>query len=166
MTDKGKIDKISEREFSEFFIRNLDNPSNIWGHSFENQISKPSKYLLYTMLVSDDQIFEEDLEKSFWMFYRNESSKFNFEINQEDFINSVKELENTFIKISKVQRGRSYGLANRNKTTNLIFIIKVKTKMKQNFLKLLGNIKLYSSYYFAIASVLGVVWGAFAVYDN
>jgi len=38
--------------------------------------------------------------------------------------------------------------------------------MKQNFLKLLGNIKLYSSYYFAIASVLGVVWGAFAVYDN
>ena len=38
--------------------------------------------------------------------------------------------------------------------------------MKQNFLKLLGNIKLYGSYYFAIASVLGAVWGAFAVYDN
>jgi len=38
--------------------------------------------------------------------------------------------------------------------------------MKQNFLKLLTNIKLYSSYYFAIVSVLGVVWGAFALYDN
>jgi len=38
--------------------------------------------------------------------------------------------------------------------------------MKQGFLKLLGNIKLYSSYYFAIVSVLGVVWGAFVVYDN
>ena len=38
--------------------------------------------------------------------------------------------------------------------------------MKKSFLKLLGNIKLYSSYYFAIISVLGVVWGAFAVYDN
>jgi len=38
--------------------------------------------------------------------------------------------------------------------------------MKQGFLKLLGNIKLYSSYYFAIISVLGVVWGAFVVYDN
>ncbi|HUU87931.1 MAG TPA: hypothetical protein VMX17_09270 [Candidatus Glassbacteria bacterium] len=38
--------------------------------------------------------------------------------------------------------------------------------MKQNFLKLLGNIKLYSSYYFAIISVLGVVWGAFALYDG
>ena len=38
--------------------------------------------------------------------------------------------------------------------------------MKQNFLKLLGNIKLYGSYYFAIVSVLGAVWGAFAIYDN
>ena len=38
--------------------------------------------------------------------------------------------------------------------------------MKQGILKLLGNIKLYSSYYFAIISVLGVVWGAFVVYDN
>lgn len=38
--------------------------------------------------------------------------------------------------------------------------------MKQNFIKLLSNIKLYSSYYFAIISVLGVIWGAFALYDN
>lgn len=38
--------------------------------------------------------------------------------------------------------------------------------MKQGFLKLLGNIKLYSSYYFAVVSVLGVVWGAYALYDN
>ena len=38
--------------------------------------------------------------------------------------------------------------------------------MKQNFLKLLGNIKLYGSYYFAVISVLGAVWGAFVIYDN
>ncbi len=38
--------------------------------------------------------------------------------------------------------------------------------MKKNFLNLLGNIKLYGSYYFAIISVLGAVWGAFAIYDN
>ena len=120
MTDKSKIDRISEREFFDFFIRNLNNPTNIWGHSFEGQISKSSKYLLYIMLVSNDQILEEDLEKSFLVFYKNESSKFNFEINRGDFINSLKELENTFLKISKVQRGRSYGLANRNSPTNLI----------------------------------------------
>jgi hypothetical protein len=38
--------------------------------------------------------------------------------------------------------------------------------MKENIVKLIGNIKLYSSYYFAIVSVLGVVWGAFVVFDN
>lgn len=38
--------------------------------------------------------------------------------------------------------------------------------MKGTFVKLLGSIKTYSGYYFAIISVLGVVWGAFAAYDN
>jgi hypothetical protein len=38
--------------------------------------------------------------------------------------------------------------------------------MKANILKILTNLKLYSTYYFAILSVLGAVWGAFAVYDN
>lgn len=120
MTDKSKIGHISEREFFDFFIRNLNNPTNIWEHSFESQISKSSKYLLYTMLVFDDQIFEEDLEKSFWKFYKNESSKFNFEISREDFINSLKELENTFIKISKVQSNRNNGVAEKNGSKNLI----------------------------------------------
>lgn len=144
MTDIGKIARISEREFFDFFIRNLNNPTNIWEHSFESQISKSSKYLLYIMLVSDDQIFEEDLEKSFWEFYKNESSKFNFEINRGDFINSLRELENTFIKISKVQSGRSYGLANRNKTTN---IIEYQNPSIRDFLinKVKNNLNLLSS---------------------
>jgi hypothetical protein len=43
---------------------------------------------------------------------------------------------------------------------------KGKLEMKNGFLKLLGSIKTYSGYYFAIVSVLGVVWGAFAAYDN
>ena len=120
MTDRSKIDHISEREFFDFFISNLKNPINIWKHSFEKQISKSSQYLLYIMLVSSDQIFEEDLKKSFWELYKNESSKLNFEINREDFISSLKELENTFLKISKVQSGRSYGLVKKNKTKNLI----------------------------------------------
>ena len=144
MTDKSKIDHISEREFFDSFISNLNNPINIWEHSFVNQISKSSKYLLYIMLVSDDQIFEEDLEKSFWEFYKNESSKFNFEINRGDFINSLKELENTFIKISKVQSGRSYSLANRNKTTN---IIEFQNPSIRDFLvnKVKNNLNLLSS---------------------
>jgi hypothetical protein len=120
MTDIGKINRISEREFFDFFIRNLDNPINIWKYSFENQISKSSKYFLYAMLISDDQIFEKDIEKSFGKIYKNESSIFNFEINREDFIRSLKELENTFIEISKVQSGRNYGLVKKNKTKNLI----------------------------------------------
>ena len=96
------------------------------------------------MLVSDDQIFEKDLEKSFWKFYKNESTKFNFEINREDFINSLKELENTFIKILKVQSGKSYGLVKKNKTKN---IIQFQNPSIKDFLinKVRNNLNLISS---------------------
>jgi len=144
MTDKDGMSRISERGFFDFFIKNLNNPINIWKHSFENQISKSSQHLLYIMLVSNDQIFEDDLEKSFWELYKNESNELNFEINREDFINSLKELENTFIKISKVQSGRSYGLVKKKKTKN---IIQFQNPSIRDFLinKVRNNINLISS---------------------
>lgn len=120
MTGMGNIDHISEREFFNSFISNLNNPVNIWEHSFTNQISKSSKYLLYTMLVSGDQIYEKDLEKSFWEFYKNESEYFNFETKREDFISSLKELENTFIKISKDHSGKIYSIIKKGQPKNLI----------------------------------------------
>jgi DNA polymerase III delta prime subunit len=144
MTDKDVVGRISERGFFDFFIKNLNNPINIWEHSFTNQISKSSQHLLYIMLVSNDQIFEDDLEKSFWELYKNESNELNFEINREDFINSLKELENTFIKISKVQSGRSYGLVKKKKTKN---IIQFQNPSIRDFLinKVRNNINLISS---------------------
>jgi hypothetical protein len=144
MTDIGKIDSISEREFLDFFIRNLDNPINIWKHSFENQISKSSKYLLYTMLVFGDPIYEQYLEKSFWEFYTNESKKFNFKIKREDFINSVKELENTFIKVSKDQNNKIYSINRKDQQENLI---QFQNPSIRDFLinKVRNNINLISS---------------------
>lgn len=120
MTEKGKIDNILERDFSEYFVQNLNNPTNIWEHCFEHQISKPSKYLLYKLLISYEQIFKQDLENAFWVFYKDESSKFNFEISQNDFMNALRELENAFIKITKVQKREESTLSNSNKFIDLI----------------------------------------------
>ena len=39
-------------------------------------------------------------------------------------------------------------------------------KMKAGFWAVIKAIKSYSEYYFAIVSVLGVIWGGFVMYDN
>jgi hypothetical protein len=38
--------------------------------------------------------------------------------------------------------------------------------MKEKVITLLKSIKLYAEYYFAVVSVLGIVWGAFVIYDK
>ena len=120
MSDKEKLESIKERDFYEFFMQNLDNPSNIWEHCFEQQISKSSKYLLYKLLIYSDQVFEQDLEKAFWVFYKNESTKFNFGIDPDDFIKSLRELENAFIRVTKVKKRNNVILPDGDKLANLI----------------------------------------------
>lgn len=43
---------------------------------------------------------------------------------------------------------------------------KWKDRMKAGFLTIIKAIKTYSEYYFAVVSVLGVLWGGFVIYDN
>lgn len=43
---------------------------------------------------------------------------------------------------------------------------KWKDRMKAGFFTIIKAIKSYSEYYFAVVSVLGVLWGGFVVYDN
>lgn len=120
MTDVSRIGHVSEIEFFGFFTNSLDNPINIWEHSFTNQISLASNYLLFALLISGDPIYEENLENAFWELYSNESRKFNFEIKREDYHNSLKELENTFITIEKDQSGKKLRIVRKHSPKILI----------------------------------------------
>ncbi|WP_134911111.1 hypothetical protein [Paenibacillus sp. IHB B 3084] len=85
----------------EHFLNSLTNPSEIWRSAFENQISELSKYLLYSVLISHGPIKEGKLIHSVKEMINYDSQRFNLSLRRGGFLNSLKELENTFIKIKK-----------------------------------------------------------------
>lgn len=101
ITKESFWQSIEPTQFSTQFLGYLNNPQSIWSHVFENQISKLSQIVLLNMMACGSPILLEDL----WQIVKNFAAiyyqKYNLSYSEIDFSKSLKELENTFIKILK-----------------------------------------------------------------
>ena len=83
-------------------MANLDTPTRIWEHVFENQLSEPAKHLLLVLASLPSRVFIEDLEFSFNAFYKHTAEKYGFARHSRDFKRALKELEGNFLSINEV----------------------------------------------------------------
>ncbi|WP_420916764.1 hypothetical protein [Persicobacter diffluens] len=63
ITDKSKIDCFSTSQYREYILSNLNNPKEIWRHSFNNQISYLDRCLLLTLFTFQRGVSEKCLIK-------------------------------------------------------------------------------------------------------
>lgn len=98
---KKQWQEIAPEKFYDSIIACLNNPLTIWQHAFERQISTTSQYLLLILLTMGTPAFYDDLQSATRRL-TNANSKGN-DIKQSfyKFDISLKELENTFIILSK-----------------------------------------------------------------
>lgn len=97
---------IDSVDFPKKFIEFLQNPQSIWKHVFENQISYLSQIVLVNLMAAGTPILLEDLKVIVQNFAKNFTSKYGVVYNELQFNKSLRELENTFIKISKDESNR------------------------------------------------------------
>jgi hypothetical protein len=97
--DPTTTTKINHDEYFITFLNFLNNPTSVWLHAYENQISDFSRYLLLVLLSTGTPVLLDDLKQSLSEFVKINNSKYNLTYNEQSFIKSLKELENTFIKI-------------------------------------------------------------------
>ncbi|WP_180235945.1 restriction endonuclease [Bacillus cereus] len=111
-----KLDKksISPQDYYQEFMENLKNPSRIWKHAFENQITDLSKCILYIVLITKEAIPEQKLKESLKNLIKEDPFLYNSTFNQPTFYKALKELENAFIKINKTYNGDQRVIAFQN----------------------------------------------------
>lgn len=87
---------ISNEEYSDLFIRELDYPYTTWRHVFESQITDYSRWiLLLLMVMGDKDVKLNDLEDNF----NSLNIYLGRPFNNVTFLLGLKELEKTFIKL-------------------------------------------------------------------
>jgi hypothetical protein len=145
LTDKNKISSydILSSNYTDYFVKILDNPEKIWEGAF-NKINLHSQYLLYTLSLAYHEIFMHDLEKAFLSIYESEAKTQNFEANRHAFKNSLKELEGNFIKIEYDGKNHIVSFQNPSIKDFLIGLIQQDTKLIEI---LLNNIVFFDHFF-------------------
>lgn len=92
---------IQPSDFANKFVEFIRNPQSVWKHVFENQISKLSQCILSNLMTAGTPILLDELKLITQNFSKNHSIKYGIIYSELEFKKSIRELENTFVKISK-----------------------------------------------------------------
>ncbi len=101
LVEKREIENLTPVEYKELIINKLDNPKDIWKHSFENQISDLDRFLLFTLFTLGISTEISVLRKSYENRLNFEKKENNLSISSNAFENSIKILQDGFI-VSKI----------------------------------------------------------------
>lgn len=106
ITDKSKINSFTSDQYLEYIISNLNNPKDIWRHSYNNQIEYFDRCLLITLFSFEGPVLEKHLIESFEVRLNYERTNHNQIINTNQFIDSLRILLNGFIssEITDIQK--------------------------------------------------------------
>jgi DNA polymerase III delta prime subunit len=107
ITDDWKIAKLTSTEYIQFILTNLNNPKDIWRHSFNKQIEYFDRCLLLTLFTFENIPTEINLIDTFNTRLNYEKIEHNHIIDSNQFNNSVKILLNGFISSTLVKRDKS-----------------------------------------------------------
>ncbi|MEG3619685.1 restriction endonuclease [Magnetovibrio sp. PR-2] len=101
MTTLTNLVNVSSGDYPAFFLHSLDNPEQLWKHAFNEQISFAGQTLLWCLLAQGGASSLNDLESLFDKFYEYSCNKYNYFRKSLDFKAALKELDGSFINISK-----------------------------------------------------------------
>ena len=103
LTDVAWIGEMRSPGYLELFIRNLDNPVEIWGHAFRNQISDRARHLLFVLTTMPLESLLPDAETAFVEFHKTQCARFIIAHSTTDFVTALRELDGTFVATRKIQ---------------------------------------------------------------
>ncbi|NTU49765.1 MAG: hypothetical protein HGA87_02540 [Desulfobulbaceae bacterium] len=106
------LDGIPSSRYYEYFILKLDNPIDVWGHAFRNQISERARHLLVIMTLMPVLSLIADVEMAFDSFHRKMTLMYGLSSHSSDYKFALKELDGTFIMIQKSQDAVLIGFQN------------------------------------------------------
>ena len=98
MTSMSMVGEVDAHDYLTLFLKNLDNPKQIWEHAYQHQLSASARHLLTVLTTLRMEVMIQDLERAFEKYHVQQCKWYSSEFAMNDFTNSLKELDGTFIK--------------------------------------------------------------------
>jgi hypothetical protein len=95
-----RLKKVRVDDYQAFVSNLLRDPSEIWRHAYEQEISDAGRSLLLALFSVGDQASAVILKPAFMALHAARAEKYGFERRPEDFRSALRELAGAFIKPS------------------------------------------------------------------
>jgi DNA polymerase III delta prime subunit len=89
---------IKPGKYMEHFESNLEDPTRLWEHAFDRQLSAAARHMLLTLASLPRETRVGDVERAFTSFNEYSAKRHNLQTSPRDFIRALKELENNFAR--------------------------------------------------------------------
>jgi hypothetical protein len=112
ITDPSTLHEISLEELPLFVKKNFGRPDKIWQHAFDNQINRFDRILLLTFMSLGYSVNTKELELAYNYRIQHEQEYFESKAPLSPFVASFRKLEESFLKIEKVDHNSVFTLRN------------------------------------------------------
>lgn len=97
MTSVTQITADTPESYAAQFVAALDDPSRIWRHAYDHQLSSAARNLLLVRGTLPETLLVEDLRVAFTVFHESRHARYGYPITEMDFRIAIKTLDGTFL---------------------------------------------------------------------
>ncbi len=97
-----RVKEHGPARYQTFVSRLLADPSEIWRHAYDHQISEASRSLLLTLLSTEGKISSSNLQIAFDALHAHRARRYHFQTGPGDLNGAIRDLNGSFIKPSGV----------------------------------------------------------------
>jgi hypothetical protein len=113
MTDQTRMLGLDSEDFVPHFIASLDDPTRLWEHAFNYQLSNEARHLLLALISMPAEVFIDDLQVAFESLHQRMAQQYGFATTSRDFEKALKELDGNFVRTEQRLDGISARLTAR-----------------------------------------------------
>jgi Restriction endonuclease len=99
MTNRIELQDVAPSAYHRAFIARLDDPSGLWEHIYEEQLSESCRHVLLAMAGAGTRVRLKTLERDFDSLYGKRCREFAWQRRVNDFERAINDLEGNFIRI-------------------------------------------------------------------
>jgi hypothetical protein len=99
MTSRMEFGILKSEEYLAAFVARLDDPSQLWEHIYEEQLSEASRHVLLALASTGTPATLLNLEQDFQALFGKRCKEFGWIQRPNDFERSLNELEGNFLRV-------------------------------------------------------------------
>lgn len=143
ITNPYNLNDLVTDEYLSFILQKLDNPEEVWKHSFENQIDQDDRILILTLFTLNNQSLIGHLEVAYFERLKFEVNNYGYTISTNSFRNSMKRLLDGYINSTLDEKVQTINILNPSIGD---FITNYLKNSKEERFKITNSLKFYKQY--------------------